>query len=99
MYLRLLPPRPALLLAAALLVLLAALPASAQASRGQLTMLEDSDLLLNRGPDVRARTLDEFRALGVSLVKVRVQWRELAPQPEAGGRVAGPHLCAGRVGP
>ena len=53
--------------------------APAQAARGQVTMLEDAGLLLRGGPDTRRRALDEFSGLGVDVVKLRVQWRELAP--------------------
>lgn len=73
---------------AALGALAAALPSPADASRGQRTMFEDTGQLLESGPEVRAHTLNELRALGVNIIKIRVQWRELAPDPEAESRPA-----------
>jgi hypothetical protein len=64
------------LIAAALL-----LPAGAAASRAQQTMLEDTGQLLAGGPAAREQSLDEFRGLGAEIVKLRVQWRALAPDP------------------
>ncbi|MEX2194751.1 MAG: hypothetical protein WD844_05645 [Thermoleophilaceae bacterium] len=64
------------------------LPAAADASRGQRTMFEDTGQLLESGPEIRAHTLDELKALGVNIVKVRVQWHELAPEPGAESKPA-----------
>ena len=58
-----------------------ALPGVAAANRSQLTMLEDTAQVLNSGPDVRGATLDEFKALGASVVKLRVEWENIAPNP------------------
>ena len=56
-------------------------PAVAQASRTQLTMMEDSTQLLTQGQAGRDFALDEFKALGTNIVKVRVEWRDIAPDP------------------
>lgn len=58
-------------------------PAAALASRSQLTMMEDSTQLLARTPEARESTLDEFRALGADMVKIRVEWRDIAPDGES----------------
>ena len=68
--------------AAALAALLVS-PAAASASRGQLTMMEDSTQLLNGDQAARDFALDQFKSLGASIVKVRVQWRDYAPAPTA----------------
>jgi hypothetical protein len=68
-------------LSAVVVGVLLLLPAPASASRTQRTVFEDPRLLLRSGPEVRARTLDELRALGVDVVKLRVEWRGLAPDP------------------
>jgi hypothetical protein len=73
----------ALLVALAALGALGPLAAPAHAARGQVTMLEDTRLLLRGGADTRGRALDELGRLGVEVVKVRVQWRELAPAPSS----------------
>ncbi len=54
-------------------------PAVAQAARGQLTMMEDSTQLLNGDQAARDFALDQFKALGANVVKVRVEWRDIAP--------------------
>ncbi|MEA2425782.1 MAG: polysaccharide biosynthesis protein PslG, partial [Thermoleophilaceae bacterium] len=72
--------RRALAIATALAATLLA-PAAAAAARGQLTMMEDSTQLLSLGPDARDAALDNFKALGANIVKVRVEWRDLAPDP------------------
>jgi hypothetical protein len=63
-------------LAAMLLV-----PAGAQASRTQQAMIEDSTQLLSLGPDARNSALDWFKRLNAGIVKVRVEWRDIAPDP------------------
>lgn len=80
--------RHALATLAALVLLLAA-SGPAHAGRGQVSMLEDSSLLLKSSDEARAAALDEFQRLGVSVVKVRVQWRSLAPAPGAARRPSG----------
>lgn len=54
-------------------------PVAAHASRGQLTMMEDSTQLLNGDQAARDFALDKFKSLGTDIVKVRVQWRNYAP--------------------
>jgi hypothetical protein len=54
-------------------------PAPAPASTAQLTMLEDPTQLVFSGPEARERALDEVHALGAQIVKVRVEWRLIAP--------------------
>jgi len=56
-------------------------PAPAGAAHGQLTVMEDTTQLLSEGPDARDSTLDQFKALGADVVKVRVEWRDIAPDP------------------
>jgi hypothetical protein len=56
-------------------------PAAAQAARTQLTMMEDSTQLLTLGEGPRNFALDQFKALGTDVVKVRVEWRDIAPDP------------------
>jgi hypothetical protein len=58
-------------------------PAVAQASRGQLTMMEDSTQLLTQGQAARDFALDQFKALDADIVKVRVEWRDIAPDPSS----------------
>ena len=58
-------------------------PASALAARGQLTMMEDSTQLLTQGSAPREFALDQFKALGAQVVKVRVEWRDIAPDPSS----------------
>jgi hypothetical protein len=81
-----------------LVALLAALaaaaiaPATADASRTQLTMMEDSTQLLTHGDEARNFALDEFKALHTDVVKIRVEWRDLAPDPVS--RVRPPNFDA-----
>jgi hypothetical protein len=72
--------RRSLAIAAALAATLLA-PAAANAARTQLTMIEDSTQLLSLGPEPRAAALDNFQRLGANIVKVRVEWRDIAPDP------------------
>lgn len=58
--------------------LLPAMPAAA--STTQLSVLQDDGQLLDREPAVRDARLDEFRALGVDVVKLNVDWRRVAPE-------------------
>ena len=68
---------------AACALVLAATPASA--ARGQKTILQDDSLLLG-SEERRDATLDEWRSLGVDIVKIRVNWRDMSP----GSRPADP---------
>ena len=64
-------------------------PAAADASRTQQTMMEDSTQLLTLGDSERDFTLDQFKALGTEIVKVRVEWRDIAPDPASRRKPAG----------
>jgi len=57
----------------------ALVPAAAEASSRQLSVMQDDARILNSTPDARRATLDEFRALGTDVVKVQVVWRDIAP--------------------
>jgi hypothetical protein len=70
---------PAAALAAGLL-----LPASgASGSASQVTIMQDDAQVIFTSAAHRADTLDEMKRLGVDVVKVRVQWRFIAPSPDA----------------
>jgi hypothetical protein len=58
---------------------LLATAASASASRDQVTMLQDDPHLIGADGQRRDATLDEWKALGVDIVKLRVDWRDLSP--------------------
>ena len=77
----------ALVAVAAFAVALTA-PAAAHASRSQLSMMEDSTQLLSRTPEARDFALDRFKALGTDIVKVRVEWRDIAPNPASRNKPA-----------
>jgi hypothetical protein len=64
-------------------------PAAANATRTQLTMMEDSTQLLTQGEAGRNFALDEFKALGTNIVKVRVEWRDIAPDPASRRKPSG----------
>jgi hypothetical protein len=51
----------------------------ASASRDQATILQDDAQLLGSDTSRRDATLDEWKTLGVDIVKVRVDWRDTAP--------------------
>jgi hypothetical protein len=66
---------------AALLSLIAgslALPAVAQASGEQMSIMQDDDLLVYRGDQVRDQTLARMKAIGVDAVRVTVLWSAVA---------------------
>jgi hypothetical protein len=70
---------PAAALAAALL-----LPAAgASGSASQVTIMQDEAQTLFTSSAHRSDTLDEMKGLGADVVKVRVQWRFIAPSPDA----------------
>ena len=64
-------------------------PGAALANRGQQTMMEDSTQLLTQGDGARNFALDQFKALGADVVKVRVEWRDIAPSPVSTRKPAG----------
>lgn len=66
---------------AALLLVLALLPAAVGASARQYALFQDESLLVENG-GTRAATLDEVKSLGADMIKVQVNWATVAP----GGR-------------
>ena len=58
-------------------------PAGAQASRGQVSLLEDETQLLQRGAAARNAALDDAVALGADGFRSQVTWRAIAPRPTA----------------
>jgi hypothetical protein len=72
------PIRLLLALALSMCVVLASSTA-ASAGRDQLTILQDDSQLLGSSGDLRDSTLDEWKALGVDVVKIRVNWRDMSP--------------------
>jgi hypothetical protein len=80
------------------LAVLAALaaPGAAAASATQESTFQDDALLVLGNAAVQGRTLDALRALGVDRVRVGVQWRLVAPEPDSPSRPAGfdPNLPA-----
>jgi hypothetical protein len=52
---------------------------SASASRDQATMLQDDPQLIGANGQRRDATLDEWKSLGVDIVKLRVDWRDISP--------------------
>src|SRR4051794_31076910 len=69
-----------ILIALAATLVASLLPAAhASASSRMPTMLQDDPRLVYGTQATRDKTLDEFKSLGVDIVKVRVRWRDLAP--------------------
>lgn len=68
--------RPAVLLV--LLAAVLALPGAAQASENQLSIMQDDDLVVYRGDQVRDQTLARMKAIGVDAVRVTVLWSVVA---------------------
>jgi hypothetical protein len=66
-----------------------ALPSGALAGRSQQTVIQDDPRVLHSDSAMRNATLDEFRDLGVEFVKIRIDWRSLAPSPEAESKPEG----------
>jgi hypothetical protein len=61
---------------------LAALPASAFASRSQWSVFEDHTALVKSGDETRSRVLDEVKNdLGVDTLRIELKWNEVAPEP------------------
>src|SRR3954447_21831631 len=61
------------------LAILGALPAAASASSHQVALFQDDRQLLRDGPEVRDRTLDELKSLGVDAIKFQLDWNAAAP--------------------
>jgi hypothetical protein len=62
-----------------LCAVLALIPAAASASRNQLALFQDDDLLLDHGDASRESLLDEVSGLGVDAIKVQLNWSQVAP--------------------
>ena len=60
------------------LVVALGLSAPAAASPGQLALVQDDPLLVQRGPEARDRALDEMARLGADAVKVQLPWAAVA---------------------
>ena len=73
--------------AAVLAALLASAPAGASTS--QPTIAQDDTQIVHGGADRRGARLDELKALGVDIVKIRVDWRFLAPGAESDSKPGG----------
>ncbi|HZU61855.1 MAG TPA: hypothetical protein VE983_12880, partial [Solirubrobacteraceae bacterium] len=56
---------------------------AARSNSGQVSVLQDDEQLLYRGPRVQTKTLKELKSLGVDVVKVTMVWWLVAPQPTA----------------
>src|SRR3954447_11918909 len=63
----------ALVLGSALLV-----PAAAQASQNQMSIMMDDDLLVYRNDATAARALTQMKSLGVDTIRVTVLWETVA---------------------
>jgi hypothetical protein len=61
------------------LIALLAIAATATAKTTQPTMLQDDKVLVGGSQAQRDARLDELKSLGVDIVKVRVNWRSVAP--------------------
>jgi hypothetical protein len=71
-------------LAIAIASALCASASPAAASSTQLSVFEDDHLLINSGAEVRAKTLDEIRALGADTIHTLLIWDRIAPSPDSG---------------
>src|SRR3954454_20726025 len=71
------------LLAAGLAALALALPAAAQASENQISIMQDDDALVYGGDAKRDQTLARMKALGVDTVRVTVLWKNVASKVTA----------------
>src|SRR3954454_3112851 len=71
------------LLAAGLAALALALPAAAQASENQISIMQDDDALVYGGDAKRDATLTRMKALGVDAVRVTVLWKNVGSRVTA----------------
>jgi len=53
--------------------------APAHASPTQISIVQDEQRLIEEGPAAQAAALDEIKSIGAEVVKVTVNWRNLAP--------------------
>lgn len=60
------------------------LPATADASREQRSVIQDDARLIGGNTSVRNATLDEMKSLGADVVKITIEWRSLAPDSKPG---------------
>lgn len=84
-------PRTALkTIPVAALAALALLPAArAGASASQVTIMQDDTHIVFVSDADRAKVLDEMKALGTDIVKVRLDWRSLAPHGKSKTKPSG----------
>src|SRR3954462_11099030 len=74
------------LLLAALVPLAAAPPAApATANSSQASLLQDDPQLIYTSSSHQASRLTELQSLGIDIVKVRVNWRSVAPNKRSPG--------------
>jgi len=73
------PPTRTMLVLALIAGTLLATATSASASRDQVTILQDDHHLIGANGQRRDATLDEWKTLGVDIVKLRVDWRDISP--------------------
>lgn len=71
------------LLAAACVVVLT-VPATAAASRSQITLFEAPREIKSADAGVRAQTFDEIQDLGAQWIRVLMYWHDVAPHADAG---------------
>jgi len=84
------PPRAFRAIPLVALLALALLPAArAAASASQLTIVQDDKELVSAGSAHRGVRLDELKALGVDVVKIRIDWRGVAPSPRSKNKPQG----------
>jgi hypothetical protein len=62
----------------ALILLVLAMPAGAQAATRQVRIFQDDRMLVYSGPVVRNAVLDEAKAMGVNVIRVQFVWRNIA---------------------
>jgi hypothetical protein len=84
------PSHPLRAIPPLVLLALALLPvARAAASASQLTIMQDDKEIVTNSDAHRALRLDEMKALGVDVVKIRIDWRGVAPSPNSKKKPAG----------
>jgi len=74
---------------AALLAIVALPAGSAAGSASQVTIMQDDRALVVATAAGRAAVLDEMKALGADYVKFRLDWRSVAPSPDASKKPPG----------
>ena len=61
-----------------------ALPGAADARKDQRSVIQDDARVVAANTSVRNATLDEMKALGADVVKITVEWRNVAPDSKPG---------------